>query len=234
MKLMLRLMIMTLSIACAFFLYNHFYTVDINTNLNEELSDYLKKDVEIITLKSLDDEYGVHFKYEVNDKSYEGHAILQKGYNDHYRFSYINFEEEKGRLYFENHLKDGKHHLLVYGNTENTTQFTLHTIDKYLTVETNGNSNYYQIIETVINEESITYYTVTEETDVNKYWINPAAISENKRNGFINNGPKEIVMMSCGLVVMIGFITSFMFTKELNLLEQVYGKITGDPLYRKR
>lgn len=234
MKLMLRLIIITLSIVSAFLLYNHFYTVDINTNLKEELSDYLEKDVEIITLKALGDEYGVHYIYEEKGKSYDGHAVLQKGYNNHYRFSYINFEEEKGRLYFENYLKDGKHRLLVYGNTENTTQFTIHTIDNPLTVETTGDLNYYQIIETVINEESIAYYTVTEETGVNKYWINPAAISENNPNGFINNGPKEIVLMSCGLVVMIGFITSFMFTKELNLLERVYGKITGDPLYRKR
>jgi len=148
MKLMLRLIIITLSIIGAVLLYNHFYTVDINSNIKAELSDYLDKDVELITSKAIGDEYDIHFNYDNNGVIYEGRAVLQEGYNDLYRFSYINYE--------------------------------------------------------------------------------------NETNGFVYNCSTEIVMISCGLVIMFGMITSFMFTKELNLLERLYGKITGDPLYIKR
>lgn len=217
MRIILRFLVICIFTLVSLVVYNHFYSIDMDLNVAEKMSEKLNQRVEITQSYDLLEDKMVRFNF--SDKT--GHAILTKGYNGRYRIGDIFQETYNGPVYFLQY-KD----YLVIESQENAIQHVdITTRVEPISFDVNGDG-FLKIIETDLGKAGlVSYELVSKDNRINQE-LDYRSKHVFDQEGYINGGPESIVLVTCVGIIIIGIIVSFLFTKKMNGLERLYYKIT--------
>lgn len=229
MRYIIRIIILLISLILAVYVYNLFYSVDLERNLTEKLSTSLNEEVTILGIYDIMDDKLVRFDF----KDQTGHAILTKGLQDQYRIGDVYKEVKKGPVYFAQYKKE-KNYLVVETSLAfeslriNTTQEPI--------IYGKNETGLFDVIMTPLSKVSLKDYQL-QGKEIYSVELDYGSQYHIDSRGYTNNGPDSIVYVTCGLIILAGYIITLLFTRKNNWFERLYFKMTkshpqpedGDP-----
>lgn len=229
MKLLIRLTIITISIVLAAMLYQHHFdiqSVDDTVELEKQISKMIGEETTLVTITPLDVHYAVSFTFILRDEQHQGFALLEKGLNKRYKLIKAYYEKDRNHLSFEDIVFQGEDRLVVYGNVKDGKKVELFTDDASIEFYP-GSEDILIFAKIDIKSIALEKYFVTH-TDGTKKVVDISydikMLSDYR--GFIDNGSGIIVLSAGGLIIIFGFMFSFMFTPKNNLLERLFNRVT--------
>ncbi|MBI9015323.1 MAG: hypothetical protein JEZ08_24025 [Clostridiales bacterium] len=227
MKLILRILIIICSMILAVLLYTHFFSLELtNESLVSGISKRVDSDVVVNDYVEVEKYILVNFYFEEENTSYEGYITLLKGLNGKYRLGDGYFEPSTENLIFNDFEFTESHHLIVFGSSPLTDGIFIKSkvSDEYMPISTSNHT--FEVFESDSFVASIEGYSYETDEGIVEIKLDNEIKPIIDHSGELYSGPEKIVWLSSVLIVIIGFVISFLFTPERNRLETLYYKIT--------
>lgn len=217
---------MVVTFGLAFFVYSYYYNID-GLNLDHSLSDTFEAEVKVhsnslLQANDYDIKEGltVDYTYEKLHNQYQGSAILEKGMNKKYRIVNHKTIKDESQISFKIKDKSKINYIQFYGEIDEVNEITFYTTHSGpIAID----MTQYQLTEEIainFEPEDIEYYIITTEGYSKKYGVLTA------EDPYIFNGQTIFIYMPIALIIMFGFIFFSIFSKETNLLEGFFNRLT--------
>ncbi len=226
MRILIRLSILIISVVISGLVYNYYYNID-EADLNNSLNQILEAEVLINEKKAITNNlynikegFTIQYSYDKLYNHYEGSALLEKGFNEKYRLVQYDSKRDKSVVYFNTYKRDNKEYIQLYGELNSVEDITFYTTEEKALIIDVTQYDYADEIEVDFKSDDIEYYVVTTDKYSKQYGVIEEEITH------LFRGEKVLVYAACGFVMMFGFMTFSMFSKETNVLESIFNRIT--------
>lgn len=217
MNKIVRPLILLMTIAFTIWLYLHFYSLQSLEDFELAIENKLKEPVDLLEVIEVENEKLVYVK----TADQHGYFYMSMGYNKLYRLGSGVMKVDEGFVNFADYEIGDKTYLILMGSQQDddTIKVNGSPIDI-------GSSTVFMAIESPYKAAMISSYSY--ETEAKKVLVElPEKSVFEIKSDEVSNGPREIVIATCLLVLILGFATSNMFTPGINRLEKLYFKWTG-------
>ena len=226
MRLFIRLLIVIVSVVISGLVYSYYYNIE-ETDLNKSLDQLFEAEVIIHDKKGISNNlynikegFAIQYSYDKLYNHYDGSALLEKGFNKKYRLVQYDSKRDKSVVYFNTYKRDNKEYIQLYGDIGSVEEITFYTTEKKALIIDVTQYDYVDEIEVDFKSDEIEYYVVTTNEYSKRYGVIEEEITH------VVRGEKVLVYAACGFVMMFGFMTFSMFSKETNVLESIFNRIT--------
>lgn len=223
MRIAVRVSVLVLTLLLVFLLYSYYYNIN-GSILEESLGHLFDADIVINEQKSIpindnyiNGGYTLKYSFDKNHNHYEGSAVLEKGFNQKYRIVRYNHVKDTSIISVNIYERDSKSYLQINGMIEDVSELVFFNGNQSFIVDV---THYKLLDEIELKIDNIQYYTVKTNSETSHY-----GLIEDEET-YIFKGDTLLIYFACGLIVVFGFMTFSMFSKETNLLEGIFKKLT--------
>jgi|LGOV01.1.fsa_nt_gb hypothetical protein len=226
MRLFIRLLIVIVSVIISGLVYSYYYNID-EADLNNSINQLFEAEVIIQEKKAISnnlynikDGFTIQYSYDKFYNHYEGIVIFEKGFNEKYRLVQYDNKRDKSVVYFNTYKRDNKEYIQLYGELSSVEEIIFYTTEEKTLIIDVTQYDYADEVEVDFKLDEIEYYVVTTDKYSKQYGVIEEEIT------YVFKGEKVLVYSACGFVMMFGFMTFSMFSKETNVLESIFNRIT--------